>query len=435
MNKKIIISLSVIGLVAVVAIGGTIAYFNDTETSTGNIFVAGAMDLKVNHILQTYNDVDCKTCSVILISDTDNMVVEKNGSPITSYNAVYVGSNSPYFIHSAWTAQNDPTLAAAGAKWIWESDPTRQEDTTQDVTYTFRNTFEWWGPITGSDLWFGVGSDNSVEVWLNGTKIGENTGEYGYKQGSMLHIAGAIVTNNVQQGNNVLEFIIKNWALANGDPYTNPGGLIYKFSINGMCGDDYFKTHCTLWGEKDIEEGDYFFNFEDVKPGDRGRNVISLHVYDNDAWACLIVHDKQDDDNGLTDPEEEAGDTTGGVGEGELSQFIEVFGWDDINKDGVYDPPTEAALFEGSLADDPVNLRIADSIVGSKLIGSTTYYVGLAWCAGDIEVDGGTGAISCDGSTMGDIAQTDSLTASLTAYAEQWRNNLDFDCADVELEE
>jgi predicted ribosomally synthesized peptide with SipW-like signal peptide len=48
MNKKIIVSLSVIGAVAVIAIGGTIAYFSDTETSSGNTFVAGAFDLKVD---------------------------------------------------------------------------------------------------------------------------------------------------------------------------------------------------------------------------------------------------------------------------------------------------------------------------------------------------------------------------------------------------
>jgi len=56
MNKKIVISLSVIGVVAAVAIGGTIAYFNDTETSTGNTFTAGVIDLKVdNH--SWYNGV------------------------------------------------------------------------------------------------------------------------------------------------------------------------------------------------------------------------------------------------------------------------------------------------------------------------------------------------------------------------------------------
>lgn len=49
MNKKIILSLSVIGLVAAIAVGGTIAYFSDTETSTGNTFTAGAIDLTVDN--------------------------------------------------------------------------------------------------------------------------------------------------------------------------------------------------------------------------------------------------------------------------------------------------------------------------------------------------------------------------------------------------
>jgi predicted ribosomally synthesized peptide with SipW-like signal peptide len=48
MNKKILISLSVIAAVAAIAIGGTIAYFSDTETSTGNTFTAGSLDLIVD---------------------------------------------------------------------------------------------------------------------------------------------------------------------------------------------------------------------------------------------------------------------------------------------------------------------------------------------------------------------------------------------------
>ena len=48
MNKKIILSLSVIGVVAAIAIGGTVAYFSDTETSTGNTFTAGTIDISVN---------------------------------------------------------------------------------------------------------------------------------------------------------------------------------------------------------------------------------------------------------------------------------------------------------------------------------------------------------------------------------------------------
>lgn len=46
--KKIIISLSVIGIVSVIAIGATVAYFGDTETSTGNTLTAGTIDLKID---------------------------------------------------------------------------------------------------------------------------------------------------------------------------------------------------------------------------------------------------------------------------------------------------------------------------------------------------------------------------------------------------
>lgn len=46
--NKIIKSLSVIAFVAAIAIGGTMAYFSDTEKSTGNTFTAGTLDLKTN---------------------------------------------------------------------------------------------------------------------------------------------------------------------------------------------------------------------------------------------------------------------------------------------------------------------------------------------------------------------------------------------------
>lgn len=48
MTKKILVSLSIIGAVAAIIIGGTVAYFSDTETSTGNTFSAGTLDLKVD---------------------------------------------------------------------------------------------------------------------------------------------------------------------------------------------------------------------------------------------------------------------------------------------------------------------------------------------------------------------------------------------------
>ncbi|MCK4781335.1 SipW-dependent-type signal peptide-containing protein [Candidatus Parcubacteria bacterium] len=48
MSKNIIISLAIIGAVAAIAVTGTIAYFFDTETSSGNTFTAGTIDLTLN---------------------------------------------------------------------------------------------------------------------------------------------------------------------------------------------------------------------------------------------------------------------------------------------------------------------------------------------------------------------------------------------------
>ena len=63
MNKKILISLSIIGVVAAIAIGGTIAYYNDTETSNGNTFTAGTLNLQVDNddpITRFYSAEDIK---------------------------------------------------------------------------------------------------------------------------------------------------------------------------------------------------------------------------------------------------------------------------------------------------------------------------------------------------------------------------------------
>jgi len=47
MDKKIFVSMMVIGLVATLAGAGLYAIFSDTETSTGNKFKAGTLNLKV----------------------------------------------------------------------------------------------------------------------------------------------------------------------------------------------------------------------------------------------------------------------------------------------------------------------------------------------------------------------------------------------------
>ena len=47
-KKKATIAVIVLAMVAVLSTGAIYAYFNDTETSSGNSFTAGTLDLKIN---------------------------------------------------------------------------------------------------------------------------------------------------------------------------------------------------------------------------------------------------------------------------------------------------------------------------------------------------------------------------------------------------
>ncbi len=62
MEKRILISLSIIGIVCTIAIGLTIAYFGDTEVSKANILKSGGFDLKIDsHCYQNGKECICST--------------------------------------------------------------------------------------------------------------------------------------------------------------------------------------------------------------------------------------------------------------------------------------------------------------------------------------------------------------------------------------
>ena len=203
------------------------------------------------------------------------------------------------------------------------------------------------------------------------------------------------------------------------------------------------ETAGTTWTARDLTD-QKFFTFEDIKPGDYGTRHISVHADDNPAWACLLVTNKEDEENDLNDAEEDAGDNT--EGSGELSKYISVFGWQDDDSNGKYDPNDDETPLK--IQGDPdfdllsffdvfYDLDIADSQSETDPLeptgGASTRNIGIAWCVGTQTVNHDTGAISCDGNSVQDDAQSDSFSADVVLYAEQVRNNPNFKCSDVEL--
>ncbi len=309
--KKILISLSVVAAVAAVVVGATTAFFSDTETSTGNTFTAGSIDLKVDSECHYYNIVQTG--------------VDGIGNPVYGYDDV--GCTDP---------------------------------------------------------------DGN----------------------------GPVVMGN--------------------------------------------------WSENDLQNGVHkFFWFDDIKPGDKGEDTISLHVYSNDAWGKISMVLGDDLDNDCTEPEgdeemagppdDEGGPTPGCDVSGELlGEMLPFSMWldqgstpgfqnTDVNGDPVIPAPDltegdnvrqasdEPSLpvqgdleLSGVLADaydDDCDDTDDFSVDGhndydvcqglaedGRMVGSTTYYLGLAW-----ELPLGTT----------NEVQTDSLSGDITFEVEQHRNNPD----------
>ncbi|NCN52637.1 hypothetical protein GW943_02395 [Candidatus Parcubacteria bacterium] len=420
-KKRLLLSAALLVAIAALVISATGAFFNDTETSTGNIFTAGSIDLKVDHLKQTYNGEDCTTrCNRWAEEVTSfNQGLRKGGD------AVLAGRSNP----------DDAT------------GPADTSGSTPDVSPTGFVSLGFGGSIVlhfpdgiddgpGDDLRIyeatGVTSpaypDESVKVEVSPNGSDWTTVDV---SPSSVTFDGTIEID--LDGNAPLVYYVRitdttDPTLHNSDADGFDLDAVRALhcdneDIDGIPSDVW---QCQLWEETDLTD-QTFFTFNDVKPGDLGTNVISLHVFDNDAYTCLIAHDGEDAENDIMEPEAKYGDDDQ---DGELQDYITFFSWLDTDADGVYETG-ETSLGESTLG-NLGSIASLDSDNGQYLTATTTGYVGLAWCAGTISANIDN-AFGCDGSTMHNDAMSDSFTASLTAYAEQVRNNGSFQCENIHI--
>lgn len=208
---------------------------------------------------------------------------------------------------------------------------------------------------------------------------------------------------------------------------------------------------CTgTWTETNLG-AEQFWNFTDVKPGDEGENTISLHVVNNDAYACVDVNITANDDTTCTEPENEAegpgicGTDGAPLFDGELAQNLNFFAWADFGAspavtgdagegDNIWqanEPPLFSNVIgPASDALDGESYTLASPSLGALPAGSTSY-IGLAWCAGTLTAPV-PGSLVCNGASMGNDAQTDNLIANVAFRVEQARNNDDFTCTPIQ---
>ena len=94
--------------------------------------------------------------------------------------------------------------------------------------------------------------------------------------------------------------------------------------------------------------GKLFFNFGDIKPGDIGEDTISLHINNNNAWACMNINVTATPENGQNDPELVV-DPTAGINDGELQNNLYFSFWAD-DGDNVYEQGEK--VFKSGLVKD-----------------------------------------------------------------------------------
>lgn len=205
----------------------------------------------------------------------------------------------------------------------------------------------------------------------------------------------------------------------------------------------------TSWALSNLE-GKLFFNFLDLKPGDIGEDTISLHVNNNNAWACMNVAITATPENGQDEPEA-AVDPTIGTNDGELQNYLQFVFWAD-DGDNVFEKGEK--IFKQGLVKDIFNGKnwpIADSSTNiwdgsGPMLPEYTYYIGKAWCFGamtktPLTQDGfskkgnngplqrGTG-FTCSGVDVGNIVQSDGIKADVSFSVAQARNNNSYLCSD-----
>lgn len=235
---------------------------------------------------------------------------------------------------------------------------------------------------------------------------------------------------------------------------TSTGNTFTAGTIDLKVGNDSYATNndgvlaaspSTSWGVEDLNKGQLFFNFNDLKPGDLGEDTIGLNVGNNPAWACMNLNITATPENGQTEPEA-AVDLTAGPNQGELQKELSFVFWkddgDNVLEEGepVFWQKTIKGISDGG------KIALADSQGGvledgAPLNAGETYHIGKAWCQGTLTLDPrpqdnattsgplvrGTG-VSCDGSAIGDASQTDGVKADVSFTVEQSRHNDNFLC-------
>lgn len=422
---------------ATIAGRGTYAVFSDRETSTGNLFTAGSIDLRVDNTTH-YNGLVCEEGEWVCHPWADAVVSEdqkkrKDGSAVLSERSdvgVALGaaetsgasSDSPVVIGSFYS------LGFGGSVIL------RFHNLILNQPGDDLRVYE----VTGGTYPDEKATVEASQDGVSWTLLGTATRDGDFDLGPLSWAGYVRITDTSSSG----AF----------EPTADGFDLDAVKALHCGSDPDLSGESCDglSWSETNLENGVHrFFDFDDIKPGDRGEDTVSLHVYDNDAWGRIVIDVTKDTDNTCTSSEELAEENAciAPNGPGELRENINFIAWldegikpgfqgkqNDIGEGDNLKQENEAGLIaagtiaaEGEIhniwqglaaaylahgctdSDGATNYGLCHGLAADgRMVASTTYYFGIAW---DLPID------------TGNEAQTDIFSSDITFEVEQYRNN------------
>jgi len=274
--KKVLVLVLALGLLLGVSAHGTSGLFTDTETATATI--------------TAWVDEPCAYECTGIVSDTDTMVTEVNGTTVDPEENAELA-----WVHGNWWPSLDYKFGYPDndARWIWETEYTDDPGSNwpEDGRVVLFER-EFCIPCDPESATLHITADNGYEVWINGNFVGSaQVFDYGGVDWEDSDLTGDWVTSSGWQsvesftinpgwlstGKNTLEILAGNEQMNNGNAGSNPAGLIYQLDIE--YGDDC--EYCPTQGEDDCEGGCAKFNVSNNKG-----NPDNIFKYD--AFGTLV---------------------------------------------------------------------------------------------------------------------------------------------------
>ena len=241
-----------------------------------------------------------------VVSDTTNVVEGTEGEFAVAT-----------FVHSAWTS-------LIGSTWIWDAYHVANPNQTEVKDFT--KDFELTGTVTDATL--EVAADNSFTVWVNGSKVAEDSTESNYASVKTYTIDPSLLVS----GANTLRMEVTNFVADTMNPEANPAGAIYKLSMTKNTCEPIVPTpSCdsgTTWdGEECVTD--------ELPPEEEGGSSTY------DYWGC--TNPDATNYNSLANKDDGQCELPGGTSEGGETPAGEVLGASTVE-------PEELPLPEGCLA-------------------------------------------------------------------------------------